>query len=167
MDEALDFSKKLFGNISEYNKLISSLLESLKNVTGDTFWEMGTSQHKGLSTIITMDIINTVLDSYDLIAENLYGNDLVVQEYPIFLEIKEMVECLLLDPIYENDDYLNLAISMSSDFFTLIEIKLLLYQGYEFELEAPDHINDEYDKELHKYLDRFDNYRDEFIEIHD
>ncbi|MCD7782018.1 MAG: hypothetical protein LUG89_04935 [Methanosphaera sp.] len=167
MDKALDFSDKLFGNIAEYNKLITSLLESLKNVTLDTFWEMGSPQQKGLSTIVTMDIINTILDSYDVISERLYGNKLVLHEYPIFIETREMVECLLLDPIYENDDYLNLAIALSTDFFTILEVKLLLFEGYEHELLAPKHVINEYDKELDKYLERFDEYRNKFIEIHD
>jgi len=71
-----------------------------------------------------------------------------------------------MDPIYESDTYLNLAITLFSDFFTLLEIKLLLFDGCSIEIEAPNQVLLEYDKELDKYLTRLDNYRDEFMELH-
>ncbi len=167
MDKSLDFNKILFGNVTEYKQLLTSLLESLKNVTPETYYDMAGSSNKGLSTIVVMDIINTILDSFDVISDKLYTNDLVVHEFPIFIELKNMVECLLVEPIFETDDYINLAIRLSSDFFTLMEVKLLLFEGYTNEVEAPVHIIDEYDKELDKYLERFNECRDEFINLSD
>ena len=89
-----------------------------------------------------------ILNSLDKISDNLYGNDLITKEYPFFVESKEMIECLLMDPIYESEEYLNLAITLFSDFFTLLEVKLLLFDGCNIELEAPEHVLREYDKEL-------------------
>lgn len=166
MDNNLDFNDMLFGNIKEYNKLIISLLESLKNVTPQTFWNMDHSSKSGLSTIISMEIIDLILDSYDKIADNLYSNDLATQEFPFFLETKEMVECLLLDPFYESEEFLTLAINLSSEFFTLLEVKLLLFEGYSLEIEAPQEVLDEYDKELDSFVERFDKYKDQFIQLH-
>ena len=121
---------------------------------------------KGLSTTVAMDIINIILDSLDKVSDNLYSNDIITHEYPFFIEIKEMIECLLLDPIYESDYYLNLAITLFSDFFTLLEVKLLLFDGCSVEIEAPNHVLLEYDKELDEYMARLDKYRDEFMNLH-
>ena len=77
-----------------------------------------------------------------------------------------MIECLLLDPFYESDEYLNLAMTLFSDFFTLLEVKLLLFDGCSIEIEAPYEVLTEYDKELDSYMIRLDKYRDEFMEIH-
>lgn len=166
MDKVLDFNDMFFGDLTEYKKLIISLLESLKIISPTTFWSMDSSSKKGLSTIITMQVIDLILDSFDKIADNLYANDMTTHEFPLFLETKEMVECILLDPIYESEKYLNLAIALSSDFFTLLEMKLLLFEGCRSEYEAPPHVLEEYDKELDNYLERFNKYRDEFIELH-
>ncbi len=166
MEKILDFNELFFGDITEYKKLIISLLESLKNVTPASYWSMDTECDKGLSTVLGMEIIDLILDSLDKVSNNLYSNDIITHEYPFFVEIKEMIECLLLDPIYESDTYLNLAITLFSDFFTLLEIKLLLFDGCSVELEAPDHVMLEYDKELDQYLIRLDNYRDEFMNLH-
>ncbi len=167
MDKVLDFDKKLFGNLTEYKQLIVNLLESLKVITPVTFWDMQSSTNKGLTSIIMTEIIDIVLDSYDKIADNLYSNDLVSHEFPYFIEVKEMVECLLSDHVYDNDDFINLAIALSSDYFTLLEVKLLLYEGYTSIIEVPDHIVDEYSKELDQYIERFDKYRDDFIKLYE
>lgn len=166
MDKILDFNELFFGNLSEYKQIVISLLESLKNITPTTYWSMDEECQKGLSTIMTMEIINLILDSFDKIADNLYSNDLVTHEFPFFIETKEMIECLLLDPIYESDEYINLAINLFSEFSTLLEVKLLLFDGCTIELEAPDCVLEEYDKEMKKYVEKFDKYRDEFIAIH-
>ncbi len=166
MEKILDFNDLFFGDLTEYKKLIMGLLENLKNVTPATFWSMDPECQKGLSTIISMEIINLILNSLDKISDNLYGNDLITKEYPFFVESKEMIECLLMDPIYESEEYLNLAITLFSDFFTLLEVKLLLFDGCNIELEAPEHVLREYDKELEKYMERLDRYRDEFIILH-
>ena len=113
-----------------------------------------------------MDIINIILDSLDKVSDNLYSNDIITHEYPFFIEIKEMIECLLFDPIYESDYYLNLAITLFSDFFTLLEVKLLLFDGCSVEIEAPNHVLLVYDKELDEYMARLDKYRDEFMNLH-
>jgi hypothetical protein len=166
MDKVLDFNDLFFGDIIEYKKLIISLLESLKNVTPASYWSMDTECQKGLSTVLAMEIINLILNTLDKISDNLYSNDLITHEYPFFVETKEMIECLLLDPIYESDVYLNLAITLFSDFFTLLEVKLLLFDGCSIEIEAPDYVLFEYDKELDSYMSRLDNYRNEFMSIH-
>ena len=127
---------------------------------------MDTEVEKGLSTTIAMEIINLILDSLDKVSDNLYSNDIITHEYPFFVEIKEMIECLLLDPIYESDTYINLAITLFSDFFTLLEVKLLLFDGCSIEIEAPNEVLEEYDKELDQYLIRLDKYRDEFMDLH-
>ena len=67
---------------------------------------------------------------------------------------------------YECDEFINLAITLSSEFFTLLEIKLLLFDGYSMELEAPQEVLDEYDKELNNFIHRFNNYKDEFTKLH-
>ncbi|RAP46176.1 MAG: hypothetical protein BZ135_04230 [Methanosphaera sp. rholeuAM6] len=166
MEKVLDFNELFFGDINEYKKLIISLLESLKDVTSASYWIMDTECQKGLSTVVAMEVINLILDSLDKVSDNLYANDIITQEFPFFVEIKEMIECLLLDPIYESEKYLNLAITLFSDFFTLLEVKLLLFDGCSIELEAPNHVLEEYDKELENYMERLDKYRDEFIAIH-
>lgn len=166
MDKILDFNELFFGDITEYKKLITSLFDSLKNVTSATYWSMDIETKKGLSTIVAMEIINIILDSFDKISDNLYANDLITHEFPFFVEIKEMIECLLLDPFYESDEYINLAITLFSDYFTLLEIKLLLFDGCSIELEADDKVLREYDLELDKYMLRLDHYRDEFIALH-
>ena len=166
MEKILDFNELFFGDLSEYKKLTISLLESLKNVTPASYWSMDTEVEKGLSTTIAMEIINLILDSMDKVSDNLYSNDIITHEYPFFVEIKEMIECLLLDPIYESDTYLNLAITLFSDFFTLLEVKLLLFDGCSIEIEAPNEVLEEYDKELDQYMIRLDKYRDEFMELH-
>lgn len=166
MEKILDFNELFFGDISEYKKLIISLFESLKNVTSASYWSMDTECQKGLSTIVGMDIINLILDSLDKISDNLYSNDIITHEYPFFVEIKEMIECLLLDPFYESDEYLNLAITLFSDYFTLLEVKLLLFDGYAIELEADEKVLKEYDSELDNYMQRLDKYRDDFISLH-
>lgn len=166
MDKILDFNELFFGDLTEYKKLIIALLDSLKNVTAASYWSMDTECKKGLSTVVSMEIINLILDSLDKVSDNLYSNDIITHEYPFFVEIKEMIECLLLDPIYESDKYLNLAITLFSDFFTLLEVKLLLFDGCSIEIEASNQVMLEYDKELDNYMERLDKYRDEFIEIH-
>ena len=166
MEKILDFNELFFGDINEYKKLIISLLESLKDVTSASYWSMDTECQKGLSTVVAMEVINLIMDSLDQVSDNLYANDIITHEFPFFVEIKEMIECLLLDPIYESEKYLNLAITLFSDFFTLLEVKLLLFDGCSIELEAPKHVMEEYDKELENYMERLDKYRDEFIAIH-
>lgn len=166
MEKILDFNDLFFGDITEYKKLVISLFESLKNITPSSYWSMDTDSEKGLSTIMGMEIINLILDSLDKVSDNLYSNDIITHEFPFFVESKEMIECLLLDPFYESDEYINLAITLFSDFFTLLEVKLLLFDGCSIEIEAPDHVMYEYDKELDKYMKRLDAYRDEFMELH-
>ncbi|OED30893.1 hypothetical protein [Methanosphaera sp. WGK6] len=167
MDKILDFNDMLFGDLTEYKKLVVSLIESLKIVTPVTFLNMGSSSQKGLSTIIVREVVDLILDSFDKIADNLQANDLISHEFPLFLETKEMVECLLMDPVYDSEMYLNLAMTLTSEFFTLLEVKLLLFDGYAMEVEAPGHVLEEYDKELDKYLVKFDQYKAEFIELRD
>jgi hypothetical protein len=70
-----------------------------------------------------------------------------------------------MDPIHEDNVYLNLAIDVFSEFFTLLEVKLLLFEGCLHEIEASDEIIDEYDKELNNYVERFKKYRNKFIEL--
>jgi hypothetical protein len=166
MSKILDFNELFFGDLTEYKKLIIELLESLRIVSPTTFWSMDASTKKGLSTVVTMEIINIILDSFDAVSDNLYSNTLMAHEFPYFVETKEMVECLLMDPIYESDEFLNLAITLTSDFFTLLEVKLLLFDGCQTEIEAPQNVIEEYDRELDNYFKRFNNYRDEFMELH-
>ena len=166
MSKILDFNELFFGDLTEYKKLIIELLESLRIVSHTTFWSMDASTKKGLSTVVTMEIINIILDSFDAVSDNLYSNTLMAHEFPYFVETKEMVECLLMDPIYESDEFLNLAITLTSDFFTLLEVKLLLFDGCQTEIEAPQNVIEEYDRELDNYFNRFNNYRDEFMELH-
>ncbi|MDO5826521.1 MAG: hypothetical protein Q4Q22_09075 [Methanosphaera sp.] len=167
MDKILDFNELFFGDLEEYKRLVISLLESLKIVSATTLWSITEDTPKGLSTIVTMDIMDTILDSLDKISDNLYANKLITHEFPIFVETKEMIEILLTDPIFDSDDYLNFAITLFSDFFTLLEVKLLLFEGCNYEIEAPQHVLDEYDKELDKYFVKFDGYKDYFIKLHE
>ena len=166
MEKILDFNDLFFGDITEYKKLVISLFESLKNITSSSYWSMDTDSKKGLSTIMGMEIINLILDSLDKVSDNLYSNDIITHEFPFFVESKEMIECLLLDPFYESEEYINLAITLFSDFFTLLEVKLLLFDGCSIEIEAPDHVMYEYDKEVDNYIKRLDAYRDEFMALH-
>ena len=166
MEKILDFNDLFFGDITEYKKLVISLFESLKNITPSSYWSMDTDSKKGLSTIMGMEIINLILDSLDKVSDNLYSNDIITHEFPFFVESKEMIECLLLDPFYESEEYINLAIPLFSDFFTLLEVKLLLFDGCSIEIEAPDHVMYEYDKEVDNYMKRLDAYRDEFMALH-
>ncbi len=166
MEKILDFNDLFFGDITEYKKLVISLFESLKNITPSSYWSMDTDSKKGLSTIMGMEIINLILDSLDKVSDNLYSNDIITHEFPFFVESKEMIECLLLDPFYESEEYINLAITLFSDFFTLLEVKLLLFDGCSIEIEAPDHVMYEYDKEVDNYMKRLDAYRDEFMALH-
>ena len=167
MDKILDFNELFFGDLEEYKKLIIGLLESLKVVSATTLWSITEDAPKGLSTIVTMDIMEIILDSMDKISENLYTNKLIAHEFPIFVETKEMIEILLTDPIFDSDEYLNFAITLFSDFFTLLEVKLLLFDGCNLEIEAPQHVLDEYDKELDKYFIKFDEHKDYFIKLHE
>lgn len=167
MDKVLDFNELFFGDLEEYKKLIISLLESLKVVSATTLWSISEDTPKGLSTIVTMDIMEIILDSMDKISDNLYTNKLIAHEFPIFVETKEMIEILLTDPIFDSDEYLNFAITLFSDFFTLLEVKLLLFDGCNMEIEAPQHVLDEYDKELDNYFIKFDEYKDYFIKLHE
>ena len=107
MEKSLDFNEIFFGDIKEYNRLIISLLESLRNITPITFWNMDQSESDDLSTTIALEIIDLILESYEKVADNLYSNDLAVHEFPIFLETKEMIECLLMDPFYECDEFID------------------------------------------------------------
>lgn len=166
MEQALDFDDGVFGNIHEYNQLITGLFETLKSVTAETFWNMHVDGKKGLSTIIAMEIIDLILDSYSEIAECFYANENIAQEYPYFVEIREMIECLLSDHFYDNERYLNLAVNLSSDFFTLLEVKVLLFEGKGV-LSVADDVMDEYINEFTKFIEKFNNYRDEFIELYD
>ncbi|AWX32776.1 MAG: hypothetical protein IJJ11_04630 [Methanosphaera sp.] len=167
MDKILDFNELFFGDLEEYKKLIIGLLESLKVVSATTLWSITEDTPKGLSTIVTMDIMEIILDSMERISENLYTNKLIAHEFPIFVETKEMIEILLTDPIFDSDEYLNFAITLFSDFFTLLEVKLLLFDGCNLEIEAPQHVLDEYDKELDKYFIKFDEHKDYFIKLHE
>ncbi len=167
MDKILDFNELFFGDLEEYKKLIIGLLESLKVVSATTLWSITEDTPKGLSTIVTMDIMEIILDSLERISENLYTNKLIAHEFPIFVETKEMIEILLTDPIFDSDEYLNFAITLFSDFFTLLEVKLLLFDGCNLEIEAPQHVLDEYDKELDKYFIKFDEHKDYFIKLHE
>jgi len=167
MEKILDFNELFFGDLEEYKKLVISLLESLKIVSPTTMWSITEDTPKGLSTIVTMDIMGIILDSMDKISDNLYSNDLITHEFPIFVETKEMIEIVLTDPVFDSEEYINFAINLFSDFFTLLEVKLLLFDGCSFEIEAPDHVLEEYDKELDKYIVKFDEYKDEFIRLHE
>ena len=167
MDKILDFNELFFGDLEEYKKLIIGLLESLKVVSATTLWSITEDTPKGLSTIVTMDIMEIILDSMDKISDNLYTNKLIAHEFPIFVETKEMIEILLTDPIFDSDEYLNFAITLFSDFFTLLEVKLLLFDGCNLEIEAPQHVLDEYDKELDRYFIKFDEHKDYFIKLHE
>ena len=167
MEKILDFNDMFFGDLEEYKKLVISLLESLKIVSPTTMWSITEDTPKGLSTIVTMDIMGIILDSMDKISNNLYSNDLITHEYPIFVETKEMIEIVLTDPVFDSEEYINFAINLFSDFFTLLEVKLLLFDGCSLEIEAPDHVLEEYDKELDKYIIKFDEYKDEFIRLHE
>lgn len=166
MDKVLDFNDLFFGDLGEYKKIGISLLESLKNVSAVTLWSMEDTTPKGLSTIMAMKIIELLLNSLDKVGDNLYANDLIAHEFPLFMETKEMIELLLYDPLYDSDEYLNLAITLFSEFFTLLEVKLLLFDGCSTEMEASDEVYEEYDIEIRKYMGRLDKYRDEFIALH-
>lgn len=165
--ENLDFNNKLFGNITDYKKLIISLLEALKSMTPETFWNIKLEGKKGLSSILVMEIIDLILDSYSEIADAMYADKMVAQEFPYFIEIKEMVECILLDNFYEEEEYLNLAIDLSADYFTLLEIKILLIDECTNPIEVPDQVMDEYLAEFSKYIKQFNISRDKFIAIYD
>lgn len=167
MDKILDFNELFFGDLEEYKKLTISLLESLKVVSATTLWSITEDTPKGLSTIVTMEIMEIILDSMDKISDNLYTNKLITHEFPIFVETKEMIEVLLTDPIFDSEEYINFAITLFSDFFTLLEVKLLLFDGCNLEIEAPQHVLDEYDKELDRYFIKFDEYKDYFIKLHE
>lgn len=167
MEKILDFNELFFGDLDEYKKLIVSLLESLKVVSPTTLWSITEDTQKGLSTIVTMDIMNLILDSLDMISDNLYSNDLITHEFPIFVETKEMMEVLITDPIFDSEEYLNLAITLFSEFCTLLEVKLLLFDGCDLEIQAPLHVLEEYDKELDKFFIKFEEYKDEFIKLHE
>lgn len=167
MEKILDFNELFFGDLEEYKKLIVGLLESLRVVSPTTLWSITEDTQKGLSTLVTLDIMNIILDSLDMISNNLYSNDLITHEYPIFVETKEMIEILITDPIFDSDEYINLAITLFSEFCTLLEVKLLLFDGCEVELQAPQHVLDEYDKEMDKFFIKFEEYKDEFMKLHD
>lgn len=167
MDRILDFNELFFGDLDEYKNLIISLLESLKNVSMATRWSIEEDTPKGLSTFVTMDIMNIILDSLDKVSDNFYSNDLITHEFPMFVEIKQMIELFITDSMFDSEEYINFAINVFSDFFTLIEVKLLLFDGCAIEIEAPPHVLEEYDKELDKYFIKFDEYKNQFIELHD
>jgi hypothetical protein len=167
MEKILDFNELFFGDLEEYKKLIVGLLESLRVVSPTTLWSITEDTQKGLSTLVTLDIMNIILDSLDMISNNLYSNDLITHEYPIFVETKEMIEILITDPIFDSDEYINLAITLFSEFCTLLEVKLLLFDGCEVELQAPQHVLDEYDKEMDKFFIKFEEFKDEFMKLHD
>ena len=59
-----------------------------------------------------------------------------------------------------------MAVNLSSDFFTLLEVKVLLFEGKGV-LSVADDVMDEYINEFTKFIERFNNYRDEFIELYD
>lgn len=167
MNQFLDFNDGLFGNISEYKQIIVNLLESLKSMTPETFWNTQIEGKKGLSAILYMEIIELITDSYRSIADHLYANKMVAYEFPYFIEVKGMVESLLSEDLSLDDSYINLAINLSADFFTLLEVKLLLFGDYDSILTVPDEVMDEYEKELEKYIEQFEKFRDEFIKIYD
>ncbi|MBE6487568.1 MAG: hypothetical protein E7Z86_02535 [Methanosphaera stadtmanae] len=167
MDKILDFNEMFFGDLEEYKKLIVGLLESLKVVSPTTLWAITEDTEKGLSTIVTLDIMNLIMDSLDMVSNNLYSNDLITHEFPIFVETKEMIEILITDPIFDSDEYLNLAITLFSEFCTLLEVKILLFDGCELEIQAPKHVLEEYDKELDSFLIKFEEYKDEFMRLHE
>lgn len=114
-----------------------------------------------------MEIIELIIDSYRSIANQLYANKMVAYEYPYFIEVKEMVESLLNEDLSLDDSYINLAINLSADFFTILEVKLLLFGDYDSILTVPDEVMDEYEKELEKYIKQFEKFRDEFIKMYD
>jgi len=167
MDKILDFNEMFFGDLEEYKKLIVGLLESLKVVSPTTLWAITEDTEKGLSTIVTLDIMNLIMDSLDMVSNNLYSNDLITHEFPIFVETKEMIEILITDPIFDSDEYLNLVITLFSEFCTLLEVKILLFDGCELEIQAPKHVLEEYDKELDSFLIKFEEYKDEFMRLHE
>ncbi len=167
MDKILDFNELFFGDLEEYKKLIVGLLESLKVVSPTTLWSITEDTEKGLSTIVTLDIMNLIMESLDMVSNNLYSNDLITHEFPIFVETKEMIEILITDPIFDSDEYLNLAITLFSEFCTLLEVKILLFDGCELEIQAPKHVLEEYDKELDSFLIKFEEYKDEFMRLHE
>lgn len=167
MEKILDFNELFFGDLEEYKKLIVGLLESLKVVSPTTLWSITEDTQKGLSTIVTLDIMNLIMESMDMVSNNLYSNDLITHEFPIFVETKEMIEILITDPIFDSDEYLNLAITLFSEFCTLLEVKILLFDGCELEIQAPKHVLDEYDKELDSFLIKFEGYKDEFMRLHE
>lgn len=167
MDKILDFNELFFGDLEEYKKLIIGLLESLKVVSPTTLWSITEDTEKGLSTIVTLDIMNLIMESLDMVSNNLYSNDLITHEFPIFVETKEMIEILITDPIFDSDEYLNLAITLFSEFCTLLEVKILLFDGCELEIQAPKHVLEEYDKELDSFLIKFEEYKDEFMRLHE
>ena len=167
MEKILDFNELFFGDLEEYKKLIVGLLESLKVVSPTTLWSITEDTEKGLSTIVTLDIMNLIMESLDMVSNNLYSNDLITHEFPIFVETKEMIEILITDPIFDSDEYLNLAITLFSEFCTLLEVKILLFDGCELEIQAPKHVLEEYDKELDSFLIKFEEYKDEFMRLHE
>lgn len=167
IDKILDFDENFFGNLEEYKNLIISLLETLKHVTPPTLWSIAEESPSGLTTDVTLGIMNIIFDSFDKVSDNLYQNKLIRHEFPLFVETKEMIEYLITDQIYESDEYINLSITLFSEFFTLLEVKLLLFEGYQMEFQAPPEVIDEYDKELAKYMDKLDNYKTQFLELND
>ena len=165
MDKILDFKELFFGNLSEYKKTMISLFESLRGISATTFWSIDESEAKGMSAILVMSITDLILDSLDEVLENFYSNDLITFEFPYLIESKEMIACLLMSPMYESDDYLNLAITLFSDIFTLLEVKLLLFDGYDMEIEAPDYILEEYSQERDRYVTKFEENRNQFLKL--
>ena len=79
MEKILDFNELFFGDLEEYKKLIVGLLESLKVVSPTTLWSITEDTEKGLSTIVTLDIMNLIIESLDMVSNNLYSNDIITQ----------------------------------------------------------------------------------------
>ncbi len=162
--KTLDFNEPFFGDLHEYKDLSINLMNSLKNISYDDTLSEETGSND-LLTDMVLNITDMIMDNMDQISENLYSNDLITHEFPLFLEAKEIIQWVLMDPIHEDNVYLNLAIDVFSEFFTLLEVKLLLFEGCLHEIEASDEIIDEYDKELNNYVERFKKYRNKFIEL--
>ena len=80
--------------------------------------------------------------------------------------VEDEMQMVLSNLDFDSDEYLNLAITLFSEFCTLLEVKILLFDGCELEIQAPKHVLEEYDKELDSYMERLDKYRNEFIALH-
>ncbi|MDO5851968.1 MAG: hypothetical protein Q4Q23_05730 [Methanobacteriaceae archaeon] len=165
--EKLDFKsqeKPFFGNISLYHKICMDILTTLLSLSEYNI-SLIENESKDIVSLMVINLTNNILDSLDFISDNFRANSLIVNEYPLLIEIKQMIDYLLMDPYSAGDKNINLAMDIFSDFFKLIEIKFLLLKDYNYEWQAPNEVINEYDLEIENFVIRLDDYRKRFEEI--